>query len=106
MNIQVIDKAFRTAIHDVQTGAGQLRASRDRVDREVDGFLDTGWSGAAAISFGQGWEAWRIAAQDVLDGLVAMGQLLDAAQQDFQVADVASQTRLDQIAQRIVERLG
>ena len=106
MSIQVIHIAFRTAIHDVRAGAGQLRAALDRVDREVDGFLDTGWSGAAAVSFDQGWDAWRVAAQDVLDGLVAMGQLLEAAQQDFMVADVASQTRLDKIAHRIVERLG
>jgi WXG100 family type VII secretion target len=106
MNIQVIHEAFRTASYDVHTGAGQLRAARDRVDREVDGFLDTGWTGAAASSFGQGWDAWRVAAQDVLDGLVAMGQLLDAAHQDFVVSDAGSQARLDQIAQRIVERLG
>jgi WXG100 family type VII secretion target len=106
MKIQVIHEAFRTAIHDVRTGAGQLRTARDRVDREVDGFLDTGWPGAAANSFGQGWDAWRVAAQDVHDGLVAMGQLLDAAHQDFVVADADSQARLDQIAQRIVDRLG
>jgi WXG100 family type VII secretion target len=106
MSIQVIHQAFRAAIHDVHAGAGQLRAARNRVDREVDGFLDTGWSGAAAISFGQAWEAWRVAAQDVLDGLVAMGQLLDAAQQDLVMADVASQARLDQVAHRIIERLG
>ena len=106
MNIQVIHQAFRTAIYDVNTGAGQLHAARDRVDREVDGLLDTGWSGAAALSFGEGWDAWRIAAQEVLDGLVAMGELLDAAHQDFVAADAGSQTRLDQIAHRIVERLG
>jgi WXG100 family type VII secretion target len=106
MNIQVIHEAFRAAIHDVRTGAGHLRTARDRVDREVDGFLDTGWTGTAANSFGQGWDAWRVAAQEVLDGLVAMAQLLDAAHQDFVEADAGSQIGLDQIAHRIVERLG
>jgi WXG100 family type VII secretion target len=106
MSIHVVHAAFRTAIHDVRTGAGQLKTDRDRVDREVDSFLRSGWTGVAADSFVAGWEDWRLGVQDVLDGLVAMGRLLDAAHQDFIDSDAGSRARLDLVAARVVERLG
>jgi WXG100 family type VII secretion target len=106
MNIQLTHEAFRRATHHVRAGCGQLKTDRDRVDREVDSLLQAGWTGIAADSFIEGWADWRVAAQEVLDGLVAMGQLLSAAHQDFIESDADSQTRLDQVAARIVQRLG
>jgi WXG100 family type VII secretion target len=106
MNIHLIHDVFRRATHDVRAGCGQLKTDRDRVDREVAGLLQTGWTGVAADSFMENWAHWRDAAQDVLDGLVAMGQLLGAAHQDFIEADADSGARLDRVAARIVERLG
>ncbi len=106
MTLTVIHAAFRDAVGDVRDGADRLRADRERLDREVDGFLGAGWTGVAAQAFASGWEDWKASAQDILDGLVAMGQLLDAAHQDFLQQDTASQAQLDRIAHRIVERLG
>ncbi|MBA3783105.1 MAG: hypothetical protein H0X12_14800, partial [Nocardioides sp.] len=49
---------------------------------------------------------WKVAAKDVHDGLVAMGELLDAAHQDFIQADDSSQQQLDQLSARLIDRLG
>lgn len=106
MGVELIHVAFRTAIHDVGTGAETLTDARSIADTRVGGFLRSGWTGVAADSFVDAWEEWKVAAGDVLDGLVAMQELLDAAHRDFIQADDASQQALDSISARIVERLG
>jgi uncharacterized protein YukE len=72
----------------------------------VSGFLGAGWTGVAADSFVEAWDSWKLAATDVLDGLVAMAELLAAAHADYSAQDDASQPRLDALSARIVERLG
>ena len=42
----------------------------------------------------------------MLEGLVAMGELLSATHQDFIQQDDASQEAMNRIAARIVDRLG
>lgn len=106
MGVRVIHEAFRTAIRDVGTGVETLQSARDTADARVGGFLRSGWTGVAADSFGDAWDEWKLAAGDVLDGLEAMQQLLDAAHRDFTRADDSSQLALDSISARIIERLG
>ncbi len=106
MSVEVIHEAFRTAISDVGNGVETLTEARDTADARVTGFLRAGWTGVAADSFVDAWDEWKVAARDVLDGLVAMQQLLDAAHRDFVQADDASQQALDSISARIVARLG
>jgi WXG100 family type VII secretion target len=98
--------AFRTAITDLTAGAEHVRGSRDRISHRVQRLLDDGWTGDAADSFAEGWGDWRQAAREVLDGLVAMGGLLEAVHQDLRHQDESSQRLLDGIAGRITERLG
>ena len=107
MNIEVDHPAFRTAVGDVDAGADALAGrQRDDIDREVDSLLSGGWTGAAAESFADGWADWRSAADDVLDGLVAMGRLLDAVHADLTDRDLDARSHLDPIADRISRRLG
>ena len=106
MPILLTEQAFNQGRADVRRAAALLRADRDGIDRRVTGFLDGGWAGVAADSFVTAWDDWKTAATDVLDGLVAMGQLLEAAQADFVAQDADSQHRLDTISARIVDRLG
>ena len=106
MSVEVIHEAFRAAISDVGNGVETLSEARDAADARVTGFLRAGWTGVAADSYVDAWDEWKVAAGDVLDGLVAMQQLLDAAHRDFVQADDASQQALDSISARIVERLG
>ncbi len=105
MSIEVDHRAFRTAVGDVDAGAEALRAACRDIDREVDSLLSGGWTGAAAESFAGGWAEWRSAAGDVLDGLVVMGQLLDAVHADLTDRDLDARSHLDAVAQRITARL-
>ena len=106
VSILLIERAFNKGKADVRDAAARLRKDRDDADRRVTGFLQSGWTGVAAESFVEAWGDWKVAATDVLDGLVAMAELLDAAQADFVAQDEASQARLDTISAQIIERLG
>lgn len=106
VTFSLIHAAFDQAKADVRDGAARLHKDRDDVDRRVSGYLGSGWTGVAADSFVDAWDDWKLAATDVLDGLVAMAELLDAAHADYIAQDDGSQRKLDQISSRIIERLG
>ena len=104
--VNVMHGAFAQAISDVQEAAGRLHHDRDRIDDRVSGYLGSGWTGIAADSFIEAWAEWKVGATDVLEGLVAMGELLEATHKDFLQQDEASEQAMNRIAARIVDRLG
>lgn len=106
MTIELIHQAFNKGKSDVREAAGRLTKDRDDIDRRVSGYLGQGWTGIAADSFVDAWDDWKLAATDVLEGLVAMGELMQAAHTDFIEQDDASQQKLDAISARIIDRLG
>ena len=93
--------AFRAAVDDVRRAAELLRDERDRIAREVDGLLADGWRGGAASAFADGWAKWQHSADTVLDGLVAMGDLLEAVDTGLLRTDQGSAADLDRIAGRL-----
>ena len=58
-------------------------------------------SGPAAIAFNQGWDDWKRSAQEVLDGLVAMADLLDATHADLTETDLVIDTGIDRLTARL-----
>jgi hypothetical protein len=106
MTIELEDAAFDRGRGDVREAAHRLRTSRDRADQRVTGFVGAGWRGVAADAFMVAWHDRLGAATDVEQGLVAMAELMDAAQCDLHAQDASSQVHLDAVAGRIVERLG
>lgn len=101
----MVHEAMRTAVSDVRRASDALASERATADRRVSGLLGSGWTGVAADSFSETWEDWKTAADQVRSGLDAMAQLLDAVHRDLVSQDDASQQSLDQISQRIVNRL-
>lgn len=102
MDVCLEHPAFRAAVADVAAASERLRTDRDRVARQVGVLLDGGWSGTAATAYAEGWSDWCTGAERVLDGLVAMGRLLDAVHLDLTEHDVGSQAGLT----RLMARLG
>ncbi len=98
--------AMRAAKHDVAAASERLAAGRRTADAQVGGFLDSGWQGVAADSFRDAWGDWKLAADQVKEGLDAMELLLDAVHRDMLEQDADSQAALDNIAGRIADRLG
>lgn len=106
MSVQVIHDAFRKGVQDVAAATSRLEKDKKNIDARVSGFLAAGWTGVAAESFSEAWDDWKLAADDVKQGLEAMGQLLEAAHRDFIEQDTDSQQTMDQIARRVIERMG
>ena len=106
MTIEIQHEAFRRGIADVRAAVDRLDRDEHRIDGRVSGFLQSGWTGVAAASFVDAWEEWKQAADDVREGLAAMGELLDATHRDLINQDDASQAVLDGVSARILDRLG
>ena len=106
MTLEVQHEAFRRGIADVRAATDRLDQDERRIDGRVSGFLRSGWTGVAADSFVEAWDEWKQAADDVREGLTAMGELLDATHRDLVSQDDASQAALDGVSARIIDRLG
>jgi WXG100 family type VII secretion target len=106
MAIALDHDIFRTTVANVAHRADLLSAARCRIGREVDGLLDGGWSGVAADSFSDAWTEWWTAAGDVVEGLAAMAQLLDAVEVDLTGRDLDAQAAVGRVADRLGSRLG
>ena len=101
MDVTVEHQAFRAAVADVEAAAERLRSDRDRVARQVDVLLDGGWSGTAATAYAEAWASWCSGADRVLEGLVAMGRLLDAVHVDLTSRDHDAQAGLSRLTARL-----
>ncbi|MGN0063912.1 MAG: WXG100 family type VII secretion target [Nocardioides sp.] len=88
------------------TPAGRLSDDRAKADQRVSAFLGSGWTGVAADRFADAWEDWKVAADQVRDGLTSMSELVRAVHDDLVRQDDASQARVDAVSARIVDRLG
>lgn len=106
MTINILHDAFQGGLADVRRASEQLSEDEATIDRRVTGFLGAGWTGGAAESFSEAWSDWKTAADRVVVALDAIGDLMAAAYSDLTVQDEASQTSLDQISARIIDRLG
>lgn len=106
MSINLTLRSFDRGIDDVRRGADRLSDDKARIDVRVRGFLEAGWTGVAAESFVEAWDEWKTAADGVHEALTSMGELLVVTRDDFIQQDDASQQRSDEVASRIVDRLG
>ena len=98
--------ALAAASHDVRRAVNRLHEERAQLDALVTGFLGHDWTGPAAESFEAAWQRWRAGAQDVADGLAALGALLAATRLDYEHADDGSSATVRRVAGRLVESLG
>ena len=106
MTIAVDHATFHAAIRDVRDAAAQLQRVRDQAARQVDAFLQGGWTGLAADSFADAWSDWRRATDDVLTGLATIGDLLDATHDDLSARDLGAHAALEPVVARLQARLG
>ena len=106
MTIALDHAAFDAALRDVRDAADELQRTRDQAARQVDSFLQDGWTGLAAESFADAWADWRRAADDVHGQLVTIGDLLDATHQELSASDHGADAALDRVGGRLRARLG
>ena len=106
MTIALEHATFNAAVRDVRDAAAELQEVRDEAARQVDAFLQGGWTGLAAESFIDAWSDWRRASDDVLAGLATIGDLLHSTHLDLSARDLDSHAALGQVVARLHTRLG
>ena len=88
-------------VGQVHRAADDLRRQRTEAALHVDGLLDGSWTGDAAHAFGQGWADWTAAADDVLDVLGRLADLIAAARRDLTADDDRAQVSMLRLAARL-----
>lgn len=104
--VRLVHDAMSRAIAETRAARQRLVADRRSAQRRVDSFLGTGWQGVANDAFSEAWGEWLASADRVEEGLGAMADLLQAHHRDMVEQDEESQRAMDQLAARIVDRLG
>lgn len=106
MTITVDNPAFRAVLADIDRSVDRMDAARRQVGQQVDALLDGDWAGVAAQAFGEGWAAWWRGSQEVLDGLTALGRLVETVRRDLVQQDEVTQVRIGLIARDILASRG
>ena len=78
-------RSSRAFVDDV---AHDVIAEVSKVSREVDGMLDSGWTGESARAFAIGWTEWKNGARDTLRALETMAELLGLTGREYADSDV------------------
>lgn len=104
--VRLLHDAMSRAIAETRAARQRLTADRRAAQRRVDAFLGSGWQGVANDAFAVAWGEWLESADRVEDGLEAMADLIQAHHRDMVEQDEESQRAMDQLAARIVDRLG
>lgn len=104
--VRLVHEAMSRAIAETRAAHQRLSTDRRAAQRRVDSFLGSGWQGVANEAFSQAWGEWLESADRVEEGLSAMVDLLQAHHCDMVEQDEESQRAMDQLAARIVDRLG
>lgn len=104
--VRLVHDAMSRAIEETRAARHRLATDRRAAQRRVDSFLGTGWQGVANEAFSEAWGEWLESADRVEEGLGAMADLLQAHHHDMVEQDEESRRAMDQLAARIVDRLG
>lgn len=92
---------LRRTVSDLHTTRGDLAHGKARLHESFGSYLGTGWTGAAADSFRDGWSTWAEGVDDVLDALDSMGELLTENARAFGVHDSLSGASIDRLHHRL-----
>lgn len=74
---------------EFDAAAQQLRDSLGSLDAEVNQMLGSNWTGNAASAYNAVWREWHEGSAKVLQGLMAMSDLLKSAAEGYSRTDQA-----------------
>ena len=102
MNQFATESAMMAQARDeVASLADSLKHEQSALRASFQEFLGSGWTGAAADSFAEGWNGWSGGADQVLDGLHAVSRLLEQTRVAYDDQDDAVHETLDRLRSRL-----
>lgn len=86
-SVEVVVSELTSASARLEDAAQRLQDGLSSVDDETTQLLGSGWKGGAASAYGPAWEQWHSGAEQVVEGLQRMSELLTIAGREYAKTD-------------------
>jgi WXG100 family type VII secretion target len=86
-SVEVVVSELNSASARLEDAAQRLQHGLSSVDDETTQLLGSGWKGGAASAYGPAWEQWHSGAEQVVEGLQRMSELLTIAGREYAKTD-------------------
>jgi WXG100 family type VII secretion target len=87
--LQVTEAQVAAVAGDLRAVADETRTGLSSLDGQLSGLLGSGWTGQAGSAFGDVWQRWHDAAEELVAGLESMAAALDDAAQGYHQTDAS-----------------
>jgi WXG100 family type VII secretion target len=98
-SVEVVVSELHSASARLETAAQRLKDGLASVDDETSQLLGSGWKGGAASAYGPAWEGWHKGADQVVQALQRMSELLTIAGNEYAKTDEAGADALGSTVQ-------
>lgn len=86
-SVEVVVSELNSASARLEDAAQRLQDGLSGVDDETTQLLGSGWKGGAASAYGPAWDQWHGGAEQVVEGLQRMSELLTIAGREYAKTD-------------------
>lgn len=86
-SVEVVVSEMHSASARLESAAQRLKDGLASVNDETTQLLGSGWKGGAASAYGPAWEGWHKGADQVIQGLQRMSELLRIAGKEYAKTD-------------------
>ncbi|MCU1701494.1 MAG: hypothetical protein JWR34_7557 [Mycobacterium sp.] len=98
-SVEVVVSELHSASARLEGAAQRLKDGLASVDDETSQLLGSGWKGGAASAYGPAWEGWHKGADQVVQALQRMSELLTIAGKEYAKTDEAGADALGSTVQ-------
>lgn len=98
-SVEVVVSELHSASARLESAAQRLKDGLASVDDETSRLLGSGWKGGAAAAYGPAWEGWHKGADQVVQALQRMSELLTIAGKEYAKTDEAGADALGSTVQ-------
>jgi WXG100 family type VII secretion target len=98
-SVEVVVSELHSASARLESAAQRLKDGLASVDDETSQLLGSGWKGGAASAYGPAWEGWHKGADQVVQALQRMSELLTIAGKEYAKTDEAGADALGSTVQ-------
>jgi len=98
-SVEVVVSELHSASARLESAAQRLKDGLASVDDETSQLLGSGWKGGAASAYGPAWEGWHEGADQVVQALQRMSELLTIAGKEYAKTDEAGADALGSTVQ-------
>lgn len=98
-SVELVESELHAASARLESAAQRLRDGLASVNDETTQLLGSGWKGGAASAYGPAWDGWHEGAEQVVQALQRMSELLSIAAKEYAKTDQAGADALGSTVQ-------